>query len=481
MARRRKSGSGTVRERKDGRWEGRIVIGYDERGLPKTKNVLAKTKTECLEKLETLKETIGATEITRCMPEMPFGEWIDFWYQNYCKPALRPYTQTTYEQRIYNQIIPKIGNVPLSQVTAGTLEKFYAHLKTDGRLVRREIYGEGLANSVIRSIHAHCRASLEKAKAEGLIRQNPAVHCKLPPKKSAEVEVLTVDEMQRLLIQAKEEGFYEMFLLDLSTGLRRGELLALMWDDINLETGELKVSKQVRYFNKELHIMPPKTKAGYRTIILPLPLIEMLKEYRKKVRSKWLFPSPYKREQDLPRDPCACRKKLSQILEHAGCKQVPFHALRHTFATQALRYGMDVKTLACTIGHESVETTVDIQNLHNIHFKATWLYAVLNLTKHSFFNMLQLARYPVNQISINIYAYTRDRKPNRCKYRVNLSKVVFLLIHFCYSLDLHSVAIAGYPPSSNHIFLLECSTFHDRLHFLPPTFRAYQTRKFDRR
>lgn len=64
MARRRKSGSGTVRERKDGRWEGRIVIGYDERGLPKTKNVLAKTKTECLEKLEAFKENIGATEIT---------------------------------------------------------------------------------------------------------------------------------------------------------------------------------------------------------------------------------------------------------------------------------------------------------------------------------------------------------------------------------------------------------------------------------
>ena len=124
------------RKTKDGRWEGRIVIGYDERGLPKTKNVLAKTKTECLEKLEALKEAIGTTEITGCTPEMPFGEGIDFWYQNYCKPALRPHTQTTYEQRIYNQIIPKIGNVPLNQVVAGTLEKFYAHLKSDGRRVR---------------------------------------------------------------------------------------------------------------------------------------------------------------------------------------------------------------------------------------------------------------------------------------------------------------------------------------------------------
>ena len=106
-----------------------------------------------------------------------------------------------------------------------------------------------------------------------------------------------------------------------------------------------------------------KSKKG-RYKILSLPLIEMLKEYRKKVRSKWLFPSPYKREQDLPRDPSACRKKLAQILEHAGCKHLPFHALRHTFATQALRYGMDVKTLASTIGHENVETTVNVRNPH---------------------------------------------------------------------------------------------------------------------
>ena len=81
MARRRKSGEGTVRLRKDGRWEGRIVVGYDDRGLPKTKSVLAKTKTECVERLEALKEEIGATEVTRCAADMPFGEWMDFWYQ----------------------------------------------------------------------------------------------------------------------------------------------------------------------------------------------------------------------------------------------------------------------------------------------------------------------------------------------------------------------------------------------------------------
>ena len=108
MAKRRKSGEGTVRERKDGRWEGRIVVSYDEKGLPKTKNVTAKTKTECLEKLEKLKAEVGAT-VKKCTPDMTFGEWMDFWYQTYCKNTLKEYTQETYEQRIYKQIIPKIG------------------------------------------------------------------------------------------------------------------------------------------------------------------------------------------------------------------------------------------------------------------------------------------------------------------------------------------------------------------------------------
>ncbi len=356
---RRKNGDGTVRLRKDGRWEARVVIGYDEKGLPKTKNVLAKTKTECVEKLQALKAGQDIPNKKRCSPTMPFGEWVDFWYRTYIKNSLAITTQITYEERIYKQIIPKIGKTPLNQITTGLLERFYAHLKADGRLVRREIYGTGLANSVIRSIHAHCRAALEKAVAEKLLRRNPAEHCKLPPKKYPEVQILRPDEMQRLLMQAYVDGYYEMFLLDLSTGMRRGELLALQWKDINFEENTITINKQVKYIKGELHIIPPKTSASNRTITIPPQLTAVLKEYKKTVKSKWLFPSPVKKE-DVPREPTGCRKQFSIILERAKCPKVPFHALRHTFASNSFHYGMDVKMLASTIGHQSVETTLNV-------------------------------------------------------------------------------------------------------------------------
>lgn len=121
MARKRKNGEGTVRLRKDGRWEGRVVIGYDEKNRPKTKNVLAKTKSECLEKLKQLQEQYAPPKSDKVKPDMPFGEWIDFWYQNYSRPKLRPTTRAGYDGRIYQHIIPELGSIPLNQLTQNDL------------------------------------------------------------------------------------------------------------------------------------------------------------------------------------------------------------------------------------------------------------------------------------------------------------------------------------------------------------------------
>lgn len=357
MGQRRKNGNGTLYQRSDGQWEGRYIIGYSEDGSVKKKYVTAKTKKECAAKLSKIKEEMGLRS-DKLDPEMAFSSWIEIWYELYCKPKLRVTTQKNYENFIYNHIIPNIGNISLNQITQAKVQQFYSKMKKNGRITHRDVYGNGLSDRSVRTIHAICRSSLERACVENLISVNPTIGCKLPPKKSGEMKVLSASEVRRFLIQAQVEGMLPLYLLELSSGLRRGEIIALQWKDLNFETGELRIDKQVYRVDGELMVMKPKTKASIRTIILPEIVLRVLRDYQLTVASKWMFPSLY--DDNKPRDPHSLGTKLHGILERAGCKQVRYHDLRHTFATLALEQGMDVKSLSAVLGHVSSDITLDI-------------------------------------------------------------------------------------------------------------------------
>lgn len=291
--------------------------------------------------------------------DMLFADWIQYWYENYCKLNLAEHSRDSYELQIYQYIIPQLEGIKLSELTQNDLQQMYARLKQSGRVNRIEQRGPGLSNSFVRSCHARCYRALEKAKELGLICNNPAQGCKTPPKKMREeVRVLDQEELQRLLIQAKEDGCYELILLALATGLKRSELAALQWSDIDFEAHTVSITKRAAEAKGKLEISAPKGKSATRTLALPPSIVAVLEECKAKSNSRWLFPSPD--IEDAPVWPSMIRKRLSLALEHARCKHVGFRELRHTFATNALQYGMDIKTLSAILGYQSAATTIDI-------------------------------------------------------------------------------------------------------------------------
>ena len=170
------------------------------------------------------------------------------------------------------------------------------------------------------------------------------------------MKILPVEQLASFLREARESGVFELYYLDLATGLRRGELLGLKWTDIDLEKGELQVKRQVVRIEGKIVEAPLKTKNAYRTLPLAEDTVQVLKQQKKKAGSSpWVFPSPT----GGPISPDSVLHMLHRVLKRAGLPRVRFHDLRHTFATLALQNGVDIKTVSGMLGHFSAGFTLD--------------------------------------------------------------------------------------------------------------------------
>jgi len=358
MPKRRANGEGNIRKRKDGRWEGRYTAGRDpETGKTIYRNVLGRTQAEVKAKLkQAIQESIEVDTIKA--EQYTVGQWMDVWYENYAKIKVRPSSHQTYKGYIENHIKPNIGSVPLGKLSSLQLQKLYKKLLAKGRVDRIEAKSQpkGLSPKTVRNINQVISSAMDFAKSQKLIAVNPTDGCALPKLEHQEMKTLPTEQLASFLREAKESGVFEMYYIELATGLRRGELLGLKWKDLDLQQGSLRVQRQISRINGEVVEAPLKTKNSYRTISLGTDAVEILKEQRKKCGgSPYVFPSPT----GGPISPVSVLQMLHRVLKRAGLPKVRFHDLRHTFATVALQNGVDIKTVSGMLGHYSAGFTLD--------------------------------------------------------------------------------------------------------------------------
>ena len=331
MAKKRANGEGNIRKRKDGRWEGRYTAGYDEKtGKRMIKNVLGKTQAEVKEKLAKAVAEAESVDVRRA-DEYTLGTWLQTWYELYAKPHLRFSTAEYYRRGIELHITPRIGDIPLKKLTGRDLQWLYKDLQEHGRL-REAQKGKqpGLSDSTIRGIHTMLHNALDRAVKERLIVRNPADDC-VPPKISKhEMKILPPEQIKSYLTAADQRGVLPMFYLELISGLRKGELVALQWSDLDIENKTISVSKQAgRNSAGEPDITRPKTENSIRKISIPQEAVELLiAEHQKHPDNPWMFPSPKTGGMYHPDSVVNIHKK---ILKDAGLEHLRFHDLRHPY------------------------------------------------------------------------------------------------------------------------------------------------------
>lgn len=358
MAKRRANGEGSIRKRSDGRWEGRYTAGRNpETGKVIYKNVLGKTQAEVKAKLKVAIEESANLDMLKA-EQYTTGQWMDVWFENCAKIKVRPSSHQTYRGYIDNHIKPNIGDVPLDKLSSLHLQKLYKKLLAGGRVEQVESKGQpkGLSAKTVRNINQVISSAMDFAKDQKFISSNPTDSCALPKLEHKEMKTLPVEQLTSFLREAKESGVFELYYIELATGLRRGELLGLKWEDIDLAQGSLRVQRQIARINGEVIEAPLKTKNAYRTLPLSTDAVDVLREQRKKSGSSpYVFPSPT----GGPISPDSVLHMLHRVLKRAGLSKVRFHDLRHTFATLALQNGVDIKTVSGMLGHYSAGFTLD--------------------------------------------------------------------------------------------------------------------------
>jgi integrase len=339
-----------IYKRKDGRYEGRYIKGRNISGKPVFGYVYARSYAETKQILTLAKASSERRENVQIVGNGTLADFLSVWLNSTIRERVKLSTYAQYHARIHQYILPALGRIPVSRLTKEQVLAFI-----------RELQVRSLAASTIRNIMGVLCLAMKYAADSRLTIANPCDRLALPQPDVSERRALERTEQVKLeqLLTYADSSVALGVLLSLYTGLRIGEICALRWDDVDLAARTLTVRSTLQriqsfgdYRSKTVLVTgSPKSKRSFRCIPLPAGLTDRLRSCAKE---GYVLSGS-----ETPVEPRTLRARFAKLREKIGLN-VPFHTLRHTYATRCLEYNFDIQTVAELLGHSTANTTMKI-------------------------------------------------------------------------------------------------------------------------
>ena len=350
MAPRRANGDGSIYKRHNGSWSAIASLpdGRRKHVYGRTREEVRRKLSEILHALEhgTFADARGTT----------LGEFLDQWLAEVAAPRVRAWTLAGYEVHVRVHIKPAIGRVPLDKLTPQNVQ-----------FLLNEKLRQGLKPRTVRYIRGTLRTALNQAQRWGLVSRNAAALVDGPRVERYVSQPLTPGEARTLLRSIKGDRLEALYSVALTMGLRQGEALGLTWEDVDLQLGYIRITKQLQRIHGSPKLVEPKTERSRRTLAMPPMIARQLQQHftsqqreRDSAGSHWhehglVFTTPI----GTPLDGTAVTKQFHHVLERAGLQQRRFHDLRHSCATLLLVQGVSPRVVMDLLGHSQIGITMN--------------------------------------------------------------------------------------------------------------------------
>lgn len=352
-ARKRGQGEGSIYKRNDGRWAAAINLGYQE-GKLKRKTFYGATREEVKDKL------VGAlNDQQKGLPviteRQTLAHFLEQWLE-VVRPSVRPKSYRFYSDHVNLHIAPALGKKRLEKLTPTDVQ----------RLVNDKLQS-GLSPQTIRHIITTLRAALSVAIKWQLVYRNVAALVSLPRIQKQEMKIFTPEQANAFLDYVKGHRLEALFVMALTLGLRRGELLGLRWSEVNLDAGQLRVNCALQRFDGKLHLVEPKTEKSRRVLPMPSLLMAALRAHRTRQLEERLALGSCWQETGFvftstigtPLEPRNINRTFDALLKNAKLSKIRFHDLRHSCATFLLSQGVSPRTVMEILGHSQISLTMN--------------------------------------------------------------------------------------------------------------------------